>query len=109
MNWKQKLFIIVLAIVLMGAQMLLFSCESKPFKGYVVGKEYIEGHMCHDENYKHIKQAVVVVPHVQPQHHHEWQESEFILHVANSYDLRHIHVDSLLYHKTKIGENLTFY
>lgn len=55
---------------------LLYSCKHKPFTGYIVGKEYIQGHMCHDENYEHVVEATVIVPHpVVHTHHHKWQDS----------------------------------
>lgn len=87
---------------------LFASCESKPFTGYVVAKEYIQGHMCHDENYRHVVEATVVhVPHVPHTHHHKWQDSEFILHIANKDDLRHVHVDSLTFHKYSVTDKIT--
>lgn len=85
---------------------LLCSCDNKPFTGYVVGKEYIQGHMCHDENYDHVVEAAYIhVPHT---HHHKWQDSEFILHVANHKELRHIHVDSITFENYKLLELVTF-
>ena len=94
-------------IFILGSLLFLYSCEEKPFTGYIVGKEYIEGHMCHDEGYEHTLQATVVhVPHVHV-HHHKWQNSEFILHVANYKELRHIHVDSLTFANHKMLEEIT--
>ena len=89
---------------------LLTSCESKPFTGYIVAKEYIAGHMCHDNNYEHtVEEAYVHVP-VRPihVHHHTWQEPEFILHVANKDEVRHIHVDSTDFYEYKLLEKVTF-
>jgi hypothetical protein len=87
---------------------LFASCESKPFTGYIVAKEYIQGHMCHDEDHKHVVEAGYVhVPHIPHSHHHKWQSSEFILHVANKDDLRHMHVDSITYYSHRVTDKIT--
>jgi hypothetical protein len=95
-------------IFAIAISILLVACESSPFTGYIVAKEYIEGHMCHDENYEHFEEAIVVVPPHVNSHHHEWQESEFIIHVANKNEVRHIHVDSLDFLNYKLLDKVTF-
>lgn len=95
-------------LILILSFILLVSCENKPFTGYVVGKEYIEGHMCHDEGYNHVVQAAVIVPPHVHTHHHRWEDSQFILHVANYQELRHIKVDSSTYVNSKMLELKTF-
>ncbi len=99
-----KILIVCLLII------LVTSCESKPFTGYIVAKEYIEGHMCHDEDYSHVVEAGYVhVPHVHhAPHHHEWRDSEFILHVANKDEVRPVQVDSLEFYKHKLLDKVTF-
>jgi hypothetical protein len=89
--------------------LVLTACESKPFTGYIVAKEYVEGHMCHDEDYQHYVEAYVpVVPHVPPVHHHEWQESEFIIYVANRYQVNEYNVDSLDFYNYNLLDKVTF-
>ena len=91
--------------------LLIYSCENKPFSGYVVAKEYISGHHCCSEPKTHsIQEAVTHVP-VRPipnQHHHVWQESQFIIHVANKDDVRAFEVDSIDFPKYKILQKVTF-
>ena len=89
---------------------LFTACESKPFTGYIVAKEYVEGHMCHDEDYSHVVEAGYVhTPHVhRTPHHHKWTDSEFILHVANKDEVRHINVDSIYFYKHKLLDRVTF-
>jgi len=90
---------------------LLTSCESKPFTGYIVAKEYVEGHMCHDEDYSHVVEAGYVhTPHVHhAPHHHKWRDSEFILHIANKDEVRPVQVDSVYFYKHKLLDKVTFY
>jgi len=99
---------LVLALIIL----LISSCESKnePFIGYIVAKEYIQGHMCHDDNFKHVVEAGFVhVPHVPHVHHHKhkWQRSQFIIYVANRYEVKPFHIDSLLYNIHNVTDKVT--
>lgn len=101
----------IYSILVLSIAISLTSCDSKPFKGYVVGKEYISGHMCHSEPKKTVE-AIVVVPHpvvVPPPHHHEWIKATFTLYVANRYEVRQYFVDSLKFQRTKMLDKVTFY
>lgn len=82
--------------------------ENKPFTGYVVAKEYVEGHMCHSE-YKHTVKAYVPVhvPHVPPPHHHHYENAQFILHVANRYEVRPFHVDTFKFTRVQMLDKIT--
>lgn len=91
--------------------MLLASCDDKPFKGYVVGKEYVSGHMCHSEP-KQTVEATVIAPHpviVAHPHHHHWVEATFTVYVANRYEVRQYNVDSLKFQRIKMLDKVTFY
>lgn len=85
------------------------ACNKYPFTGYIVGKEYIPRHW-ENKPGKSICECAVWIP-VVPAHTSTDQrkivESQFILHVANKDELRHIHVDSLLYQARKCGEKIT--
>lgn len=90
---------------------LIYSCENKPFTGYVVAKEYISGHYCHSEPETHeIQEAGVHVPihTTPPPHHHVWEESQFLIHVANKDNVRAFEVDSIDFPKYKILQKVTF-
>jgi hypothetical protein len=89
--------------------LFILSCEIKPFTGYIVAKEYVEGHMCHDDDYYHtVESSFVIAPHVpHTPHHHTWQEAKFIIYVANKDDVRPIHVDSLAFIEYKITDKVT--
>lgn len=90
--------------------LLLISCENKPFTGYVIGKEYIQGHMCCSDGYKHIVQASpIIVPHPVPiKHHHSFEKSKFIISVANKYrGVCDFNVDSIRYKNYKLGQRIT--
>ncbi len=92
-------------VLILSISLLLFACSSEPFTGYVVAKEYIEGHMCHSEH-KHTVKAIVHVPHVQ--HHHSYQQAQFILHVANRHEVRAYHVDTFKFNRVKMLDKITF-
>lgn len=84
--------------------LILCSCSGVKINGYIVGKEYTPGHMCHDEVTTYREAGIVNYVHVPiTPHHHTWQKASFIIHIANSWDLRQIDVDSLTYINVKVG------
>ena len=85
---------------------VLSGCKAKPFKGFLVCKEYIQGHM--DDEQPHIRQeAYVYVPIVSPRRHEpEYIPSEWIFYVANKDCVRRFNVDSLTYTRHKVGERI---
>lgn len=89
-----------------GLLAILTSCENKPFKGFLVCKEYIPGHM-DDEPAKSVQEAYVYVPVVTPRTHTpKYIPSEWTFYVANKYGVRQFHVDSLTYIRHKVGERI---
>ena len=98
---KKLLISIVLLLVFLG-------CETKPFKGFLVCKEYIPGHM-DDEHAKTVQEAYVPVPVpvVYPRRHEpEYIPSEWHFYVANKDGVRDFRVDSLTYLRHKVGERI---
>lgn len=95
---------IILAFSLLA---VLTGCKTKPFKGFLVCKEYIKGHM--DDEQPHIQQeAAVYVPVVVPRiHTPEYVPSAWIFYVANKDGVRRFNVDSLTYTRHKVGERIT--
>lgn len=100
------------SLTLILISFLFLSCKhsNNQFTGYVVHKEYLEGHMCHSE-FKEIQQAdlsIVIVPrtHVAT-HSHSWQESQFNIYVANKNYVRCFPADSLKWLKYQLGKKVT--
>lgn len=97
---KKKLFISISLLA------ILAGCNPKPFKGFLVCKEYIPGHM-DDEHAKTVQEAYVPVPVVCPRRHEpEYIPSEWKFYVANKHGVRVFNVDSLTYTKHKVGERI---
>lgn len=95
-------------IKLIAICLLLASCNQDPFTGYVVGKEYEEGHFCCSENHKKVLESVIVVPpRPAPAHHHVWEKSRHTIFVANTQTVNQYNVDSLEYLKYKLGQRVT--
>jgi len=100
---------IIICLIAVG----LYSCESKPFTGRIVDKEYIAGHRCHTSGYQRMQQASmipgIVVPHVTvPVHHHKWEKATVTLWVATRNEIRTFSVDSTSYSKWVVGSKVTF-
>lgn len=96
-----KKFILVFSLLV-----VLSSCETKPFKGFLVCKEYVPGHM-DDEHAKTVQEAYVYVPIVPMRRHEpEYVPSEWHFYVANKHGVRVFSVDSLTYTRHKVGERI---
>lgn len=94
---------ILLTFILLAA---LSGCKPKPFKGFLVCKEYIRGHM-DNVSVKPIQEAYVYVPVVVPKSHTpEYIPSEWIFYVANKERVLRFNVDSLTYIKHRVGERI---
>ena len=93
-------------IVLMALIALLTSCESQPFTGFLVCKEYIKHHMS-NERPKVIQQAVVHVPVFPRRSKPKHVPSEWRFYVANKYGTRFFKVDSMTYQRFKVGDRIT--
>lgn len=97
---KKKLFISISLLA------ILAGCNPKPFKGFLVCKEFIPGHM-DDEYTKTVQEAYVYVPVVSPRRHEpEYIPSEWHFYVANKNGVRDFKVDSLTYLRHKVGERI---
>lgn len=98
---KKKLFISISLLT------ILAGCTPKPFRGFLVCKEYILGHM-DDEYAKTVQEAYVYVPFIPMRRHHtpEYVPSEWKFYVANKHGVRVFSVDSLTYTKHKVGERI---
>lgn len=89
------------------ALLLAFAgCETNPFKGFLVCKEYIPGHM-DDEHAKTVQEAYVYVPILSLRRHEpEYIPSAWKFYVANKHGVRVFSVDSLTYTRHKVGERI---
>lgn len=117
MKEKTKAIIFWLSIPVLIV-LLLLSCDArKDFKGYVVGKSKIFGHMCHSDHkvskqerlngkirYQIIKAEAV--PTIPIDHRHHYEKSRFILYVANIDEVNKIFVDSIKFEKTSILDRI---
>ena len=93
---KKKLFISI------GLLAILVGCTHQ-FKGFLVCKEYVPGHM-DDKKVQSVQEAIVFVPvHI---HEPEYIPSEWIFYVANKNSVRAFNVDSLTYLRHKVGERI---
>ena len=94
---------ILLTFILLAA---LSGCKPKPFKGFLVCKEYIRGHM-DDVSVKPIQEAYVNVLVVVPTSDTpEYIPSEWIFYVANKDCVLRFNVDSLTYIRHRVGERI---
>lgn len=96
---KKLLISVTLLLALAG-------CETRPFKGFLVCKEYIPGHM-DNEDAKSVQEAYVYIP-VFRAHRHvpKYIPSEWHFYVANRDGVRDFQVDSLTYTRHKVGERI---
>ncbi|WP_232504135.1 hypothetical protein [Hoylesella timonensis] len=94
---------ILLTFILLTA---LSGCKPKPFKGFLVCKEYIQGHM-DNVSVEPIQEAYVSVHVAVPRiHTHKYIPSEWIFYVANKDCVLRFNVDSLTYIKHRVGERI---
>ena len=94
--------------LILGISVLLLfvGCEPKPFRGFLVCKEYIKGHMDYEQPYIR-QEATVFVPVSHPMTHEpEYVPSAWYFYVANKNGVRQFSVDSLAYTKHKVGERI---
>lgn len=99
-----KVFIVIICIILSCIIASVICVDDKPFTGYIVHKEYTQGHMCCSKA-KVYNSYVHVTPVV---HRHSWNPSTFKLWVANKNETRIINVDSLLWKSKTSGSKVTF-
>jgi len=99
-------------VILFSLMFILFACSEdkpKPFTGYVVAKNYEEGHMCHSEYKNYLESSIPLFTHIHHHvHHHHYVEPVFTLHIANKDELRHVNVDSLTYINSNVLDKMTF-
>lgn len=93
------------------AVLLGISCNTQPFTGRIVYKEYIAGHRCHTDGNFTVQQAgIIVTPRLStpPPHHHSWTKASVTLWVANKNEIRQFSVDTLSFDKWVMGSKVTF-
>lgn len=96
-----KKFILVFSLLA-----ALSSCETKPFKGFLVCKEYVPGHMDYEQPY--IQQEAYVYVLIVPLRRHvpKYVPSVWYFYVANKDGVGQFKVDSLTYTRHKVGERI---
>ena len=97
-------------LALIFALTIMMSCTHKKLDYYVVGKEYNEGGMCHDESRKRvILCGNPVMPVVHPAtHHHVYESPEYFLFIARPYSDQRIKVSEQLFNKTALGSKINY-
>lgn len=96
---KKNIVFIILLFLFVG-------CEIKPFRGFLVCKEYVPGHMDNEQG-KSVQEAYVYIPVVHPRTHvPKFIPPEWHFYVANKDGVRDFQVDSLMYIKHKVGERI---
>ena len=93
---------ILLTFILLAA---LSGCKPKPFKGFLVCKEYIRGHM-DSVSVKSIQEAYVYGHVYYYMYTHKYIPSEWKFYVANKDGVLRFNVDSLTYIKHRVGERI---
>ena len=94
---KKKLFISISLLA------ILVGCTHQ-FKGFLVCKEYVPGHM-DDKKVQSVQEAIVFVPPPRMPDP-EYIPSEWKFYVANKNGVRVFNVDSLTYVRHKVGERI---
>ena len=96
---KRILFFIIFTLLFDG-------CKTKPFKGFLVCKEYIPGYVDNDhvavvrESYMHVSVDTTrkwIYRYVPP---------KWYFYISDSGEVRQFRVDSLTYTKHKVGERI---
>lgn len=87
-------------LIAIFAAIIFTSCSENKYEKYViVGKNYKQGGMCHDNN-REVKYSTIVFisPHVTAApHHHRHENASFSLTLANDHSTIQINVDSMMY------------
>ena len=94
--------------LILGISILLLfvGCEPKPFRGFLVCKEYIKGHMDDEQSYIRQEATMFVPIHRPMTHGPKYVHSVWYFYVANKNSVRRFSVDSLTYTKHKVGERI---
>jgi len=95
---KKNILVLTLLTVLLG-------CEPKPFRGFLVCKEYVKGHMDNERPYVQQEAYVPIVP-ITMSDEPEYVPSAWVFYVANKDGVRRFSVDSLTYTRYKVGERI---
>lgn len=99
-------------ILIMSLALTACNDTEESFVGYVVGREYVAEHMCHDDEstYQTISEAGFVhVPHTTPHvHHHQLVEAEWTLWVANKEEVRRFNVTKETYETSPMLDKVIF-
>lgn len=97
-------------LVFIFALMTAISCTHEKLSYYVVGKEYNQGGMCHDESRRRTTlSGYPVMPVVHPAtHHHVYEPPEYYLFIARPYSDHKIKVSEQFFNKTALGSKIIY-
>lgn len=86
------------------------ACEERKIKGYIVYKEYMPRHMCHDNTEPVVEAGFtpIVVPHNHI-HHHTEQEPTWTLYVGNINGTTTVDVTENCYNSFKVTDKVSVY
>ena len=87
------------------------ACEERKIEGYIVYKEYMPKHMCHDDTEPVVESGftpTVVVPHTNT-HHHTEQEPTWTLYVGNEQGTTTVDVTENCYNSFKVPDKVSVY
>jgi hypothetical protein len=83
------------------------ACEERKIEGYIVYKEYMPRHMCHDDTEPVVEAAYVHVPH--NNHVHTEQEPTWTLYVGNEQGTTTVDVTENCYNGFKVTDKVSVY
>jgi hypothetical protein len=88
--------------------LFLASCKERDITGYIVYKEYVPEHMCHDDVTTEYEAGVIVVPHTHV-HHHSKQEASWTLYVGTKDYTEQVSVTKNCYNSFKVTDKVRVY
>ena len=83
------------------------ACEERKIEGYIVYKEYMPKHMCHDDTKPVVEAGYVHVPNTT--HHHAEQEPTWTLYVGNVNGTTTVDVTENCYNSFKVTDKVSVY
>lgn len=83
------------------------ACEERKIEGYIVYKEYMPRHMCHDDTEPVVEAGYVHVPNTA--HHHAEQEPTWTLYVGNVNGTTTVDVTENCYNSFKVTDKVSVY
>ena len=83
------------------------ACEERKIEGYIVYKEYMPRHMCHDDTEPVVEAGYVHVPNTA--HHHTEQKPTWTLYVGNVNGTTTVDVTENCYNSFKVTDKVSVY